>query len=327
MSNNDSVEGMGGSELPETSASPIDPGTSSPSDPAAAPQETPPRRRRRWPWVVAVIVVLGLLGVAGLGYKWWSSGPAKESNYWQSLNEQGLDGEYLNKDIAVAQGKAYCDQVTAGQVTDGFWYQKTAVDFFCPEFGQSIKLVPTEKEQETSYLAALRKGDLGGQFPSDAAAVASGRAICTALESGEANKGTEVDILGVQSFCPEYAGGFRVIKDFTVSGSLTIIDFSDYPSIDQNFLDDSCEGSGGYSDVGPSSPVVVTNKNGDRLTDTTLGQGSGDTNMCEFNFSFSIPEGEEEYIVTFGDRGEFTYTESEIKVPDAISLSLGDLFD
>lgn len=270
-----------------------------------------------------LIIGIGALVVAliGGGLVWLIAVPSTDDNYWESLLEQGLEGEYLNKEIAVAQGKGFCDQVTNGQTTEAVWYQKTAVDFYCPEFSEAIELVPTEEEKESNYLGDLRAAELGGEFASDAAAVSSGRAVCTRLNEGGENQGPPAELIAVENFCPEYAGGFRELTTFKVTGTFVLYD-DDY----------LCIGGGltfsrGYDDIGANTDVKWDNQDGERLATTTLGENSTPTSGgCKWTFTAELPEGEERYLLTIGRRGTQEFTEAELKVPDAVSISLGSIF-
>ena len=285
--------------------------------------ETPKPKSKKKLFVILAVVLVLLLIAGGLG--WWLVTPSKDDNYWESLNEQGLDGEYINQDIAVAQGKAFCDQVEAGTTTEAFWYQKTAVDFYCPEYSEAIKVVPTEQEQDEAYLKDLRTAELGGEFASDAAAISSGRAVCTRLDEGGESQGPPVELIAVTNYCPEYAGGFRELSTFEVVGTFTVYD-DDFAAI---LYCDAGIMQGGYSDINQGTAVTWENQNGDRLFSTSLGDDTDfDTTLdgCEFTFTSELPEGEERYVLSIGRRGTSEYTEAELKVPGAVALSLGSPF-
>ena len=281
--------------------------------------QTPKPKSKKKLFIILVIALVVLLVAGGLG--WWLVTPSTDDNYWESLNEQGLDGEYINQEIAVAQGKGFCDQVAAGTTTEAFWYQKTAVDFYCPEYAEAIKVVPTEQEQDEAYLKDLRAADLGGEFASDAAAISSGRAVCTRLDEGGENQGPPVELIAVENYCPEYAGGFRELTTFEVVGTFTL--YSD---------DYLCVGggialSGGYDDIGAGTDVKWENGNGDRLATTNLGEDSeSGRDSCEWTFTSQLPEGEDIYVLSVGRRGTQEYTEAELKVPGTVALSLGSPF-
>lgn len=270
-----------------------------------------------------LIIGIGALVVAliGGGLFWLIAVPSTDDNYWESLLEQGLEGEYLNKEIAIAQGKGFCDQVTSGQTTEAVWYQKTAVDFYCPEFSEAIKIVPTEAEREAKYLGDLRAAELGGEFASDAAAVSSGRAVCTRLNEGGENQGPPAELIAVENFCPEYAGGFRELTSFEVTGTFVL--YSD------RYI---CVGGGlsltrGFDDISGNTDVKWENPAGKRLATTTLGDAKlSGRRGCEWTFTAELPEGEERYLLTIGRRGTQEYTEAELKVPGAVAVRLGSAF-
>ena len=286
------------------------------SDAAMGEPKAKKSKRGLFIGIGAVVVVL-VVGVV----VWIVSVPSTDDNYWESLQEQGLTDEYLNREIAVAQGRGFCDQVRGGQTSEAVWYQKTAVDFYCPEFSEAIQLVPTEEEKEENYLGDLRAAELGGEFASDAAAISSGRAVCARLDEGGENQGPPAELIAVNNFCPDYAGGFRELTTFEVTGTFVLYD-DDY----------LCVGGGialsrGYDDISASTDVKWENQDGERLATTTLGEGnSAGRGNCEWTFTADLPEGEERYLLTIGRRGTQEYTEAELKVPETVAVSLGSIF-
>lgn len=271
----------------------------------------------------AIVAISGALVLVLVGtLVWWINGPRKDTLYWESLIAQGLDDEYASRQLAVLQGQAFCDKVRIGEAREAFWYQKTAVDFYCPSFSGDVKIVLTEKEKNEKYLSALRKESFAGEFASDAEAIAAGNVHCEELLGGAKPQGSAVQEIAVKSFCPDFLSGYRVLETFTVEGSLTLVDTGRFPSIRNVGL--FCEGKGGYSDISGGMRITISNADGEKIGETALDTGVGVLFRCKFPFSVELTEGEEEYLFSFGRRGEFSYTEAELKVPDTISLSIGD---
>lgn len=140
-------------------------------------------------------------------------------------------------------------------------------------------------------------------------------------------QGPEEDALAVAVYCPEYVDGFKTLQPIEVEGTFTLLDLDPsiyYTSISGGKKD--CHGSNGYDDIGRATEVLITSGTGDLLTKTSLGKGTGlPPVMCEFTFDFEVMDGEQSgYIVSIGRRGEFRFTAAELKLPDAIDLSLGD---
>lgn len=262
-----------------------------------------------------LVVILAVTSI------WWFNGPRKENLYWESLIAQGLDDEYSSKELAVIQGKAFCDKVRVGETREAFWYQKTAVDFFCPGLSNDVTVVLTKKEKNANYLAELRTEGLAGEFSSDAEAIAAGNVHCEDLSSGAKPQGNEIQQVGVKAYCPEFLSGYRVVQPFEVEGSLTLEHSGRFPSIRTSGL--SCEGRGGYSDIRGGMKVTITNSAGEKIAETALERGSGFSFFCRFSFSVELLEGEDEYTFSFGRRGDFGYTESELKIPNTVSLTIG----
>lgn len=177
-------------------------------------------------------------------------------------------------------------------------------------------LVPSP---EDTYLERLSDEGLGGVYASDAQAIAAGQAECRRLQDGGDPKGTEEKFAAVEIFCDDFALGYRILKEIYVEGSLSVWD-EDARGNGECYIAD-----GGYDDIAQGVEIVVMNGRGDRLTTTELeaGEEGLDRIWCQFPFSFTVLEGEDEYIVDFDRRGDFTYSETELKEPDTISLSIG----
>ena len=183
---------------------------------------------------------------------------------------------------------------------------------------------------DTRYLQTLRNEGLGGQFASDAVAVAHGHAVCAGLKAGGAAQGTAADQVAVNTYCASFASGFHVLEKADVTGTFTLRDSTgsidalyDVGSSSILMLDDgSCTGVNGYDDIGAGAPVVVKDGNGHTLTTTALGSGTGDDSECTFSFDFTATEGSTDYVVSVSHRGDMHYTFTELQ-NDGVDLSLG----
>ena len=164
---------------------------------------------------------------------------------------------------------------------------------------------------EQGYLSALDDAGLMDAFNSDVNAVAHGKQVCRHLEDGAAQQGPPADKLAVDAFCPDFSQGFKVLESATVSGTFVLMDSATANAIASDGA--SCQGAGGYADVGRNTAVTVRNGKGEILTSTTLGEGKGTTSSCTFAFSFPVTEGEDRYVVSVGRRGEFIYTFEQIR--------------
>lgn len=81
-----------------------------------------------------------------------------------------------------------------------------------------------------------------------------------------------------------------------------------------------CEGSGGYSDIGASTGVVVTGKDGKEYDRTRLGTGVYGYNFCMYTFKLKVEKGQDYYIVSVGRRGDIEHSWEEL---DDIAITLG----
>jgi hypothetical protein len=177
---------------------------------------------------------------------------------------------------------------------------------------------------DATYLTNLRKAGQLGQFASNATAIAHGRSVCRKLDQGAKPQGSAADKVAVKSYCGKYLDGFHVLETITVDGTFELRDSSPsyyYSSI--TALGDSCSGSGGYSDIRSGTTVLVKNGSGKILTETQLGDGSGDEYSCTFPFSFDVKEGEDQYVISVSHRGDLPYSFAQLKT-NGVELTLGD---
>ncbi|MDF3341493.1 DUF732 domain-containing protein [Mycolicibacterium septicum] len=173
---------------------------------------------------------------------------------------------------------------------------------------------------EAGYLAALRDAGLSDQFNSDANAVAHGRQVCRQLEDGEPQQGLLADKIAVDTFCPHFSKGFRVLEKATVNGTFVLSDNAGAEGIASD--GSTCQGANGYSDVNSGTLVTVKNGKGAVLASTTLGPGKSGESNCTFSFTVSLTEGEDRYVLSVGRRGEFSYSFEQL-VAKGILMQLG----
>jgi hypothetical protein len=278
--------------------------------------------RRRF--LVAGIIILVVVALAGTSLVVLTRDHT-ERDYLAALEEAGFDDRFAADRAAVARASEVCAKYDAGAPVEGYKSDKIAVEYYCDDYLEAFTVVPTPEERAAAYTAELEEKNLAGQFADDDDAVLAAERFCKRLDNGAKNQGLLVDRVAVEHYCDDYASDFKVLEQRTITGSFVIFDSDPslyFPSIDS--FGSSCEGSGGYSDLGSSTAVVVTNADGKTLARTQLGLGSGGYFTCRFEFSVELTEGESSYIVAVGDRGEFTYTWSEIKAEDAVMLSIGD---
>jgi hypothetical protein len=267
-----------------------------------------------------------LLAIAGSAGWWFFLRETDEDRYLAELRTTGLISALGNEDSALAQGKAFCAGLHSGQENVGFKSQRVAVKHLCPEFLDGFDVIPTPEEHAASLTKQLRAKNLGGKFPSDAAAVAHAQTVCAALDEGGAQQGPEEDAIAVSVYCSKYSAGFKTLHPIKVSGTFTLIDTSGsyyFQSIEGS--SGSCYGASGYSDIGPGTEVVVKNDEGTTLTTTDLGVGRGFPPVrCEFKFKFTVMDGESGYTVSVGRRGDLHYTAAQLKLPGSVAATLGD---
>jgi hypothetical protein len=264
-----------------------------------------------------IIASLAAVGVV-LGAVAWVLVPKQEDLYYQALVESGFEKSFATQEIAVAQAKALCAGLEAGEDPVGYDFQKVGVDFYCETFAEVYEVIPTPEQQQEMLVLALRDAGYGGLFPSEAAAVAAAQAVCSDLKSGGESQGVEASFIGVEIYCNEFASGYRVLKEIDVVGKFVISDDSYWLDLIYS-SNGNCSGGGAYDDIYEGTRVVVRNGDGEKLTETSLQAGRGNQSTCTFKIEFTVLEGEDEYEVEVGRRGSLSYTESELKIPDTVA--------
>jgi hypothetical protein len=256
-------------------------------------------------------------GNNGIGKIEWST--------WEATGATGVGEYFANDNVALAQGKAFCDELRGGSDAIGFKYQQIAVKNFCAEYLDGFEVIPTPEEQQEILVTTLREKDLAGTFSSELDAVNKAKAVCANLDSGGEQEGPIVEFIAVSVYCDKYENGFRTLKELKVKATFTITEDdpfdSWFPSISK-YNDGSCAGQYGYRDISSSTVVSVTNEEGVELATTSLGEGKGTYYKCVFSYSFTLLEGEKYYEVEVGDRGALRFTESELKIPGALNSGL-----
>ena len=166
---------------------------------------------------------------------------------------------------------------------------------------------PHSPSPDELFLSWLRDARLADQFDSDASALAHGKQVCRTLGEGGPKQGSAADKFAVDLFCPQFVDGFHVIETATVRGTFVLTDDGlNAGSIASD--GEACHGGKGYADINRNAPVIVRNGKNQILDSTSLGDGRGDNRACTFFFSFSIPDGQDRYVVSVSHRGDYIYT-------------------
>jgi hypothetical protein len=124
-------------------------------------------------------------------------------------------------------------------------------------------------------------------------------------------RGRVPDKFAIEAFCPQFADGFHILDTVTADGVFVLTDNAGVGAVAVD--GPACAGAGGYSDIAPTTPVVVKNGKGDVLATSSLGPGKGDASLCTFSFTFPVTEGQDRYVVSVGRRGEFSYTFGQLR--------------
>lgn len=171
---------------------------------------------------------------------------------------------------------------------------------------------------EDAYLDELAERGHEDRFTTETEAVNHAENLCAEIEGGGRAEGDEIDALAVEHACPEWADDFTVYATDTFEGTFLLVGSTSGNG-------ETCRGDGGYGDMGSSTTVLVTNDEGDTLDRTDFGSAEPDSGdgMCQWSFELELSEGEDRYIVEVGDRGDRTYTWSELQQDGALEFSLG----
>jgi hypothetical protein len=262
--------------------------------------------RRSWPVTTAALLVGIVLGAAGTRVAAAVHDTTGEK-LWTSLQ---ASGEPLppSKPAAIAIAKDFCARLDQGKPAQGSPADLLAIKTFCPKYAASF--VGTDD----AFWNVVQAGE--EEPPSQAAAIASAKKICAALEGGQRPEGTASERVGVDFYCSKYSEGFKVLTTKTIVGTFVLSDWDTEKA--------GCsKGKGGYSDLNSSTAVVVKSPTGAELARTVLGEGVKKDLRCSWTFSFQLKEGESSYLVAIGSqRGEIAYTWDRL-VSEGVGISLG----
>jgi hypothetical protein len=105
----------------------------------------------------------------------------------------------------------------------------------------------------------------------------------------------------------------------TVTGTFVLTDYETAEA--------DCFGDGGYSDMSPGTPVILTNEANVIVGSSSLGIGTANASetTCTYSFSISdVPIDQAQYAVEVGDRGKVVHSQAELSASSwAFSLSMG----
>jgi hypothetical protein len=108
----------------------------------------------------------------------------------------------------------------------------------------------------------------------------------------------------------------------TVTGSFELIDSSGCGILASG---GTCQGTGGYSDIGPGSSVILKDETGTVIGSTELGTGTGTSTDCTFTFSMAnVPDTAKFYVITVSHRGDISKSHDELAANGwAFDLTMG----
>lgn len=97
-------------------------------------------------------------------------------------------------------------------------------------------------------------------------------------------------------------------------------------TIDFTFGNSSCEGDGGYSDIGSGTPVTLKDETGRLVGSDTLYPNTPSSGQCTWTIRMDdVPSDLEFYVAEVGSRGEISYSRDQLVSENfTIGLYLGD---
>jgi hypothetical protein len=120
-----------------------------------------------------------------------------------------------------------------------------------------------------------------------------------------------VAVVGAAAFIAATNSGL-LTPHHTVAGDFVLTDTSTLTTGIKSGVS-GCQGTGGYSDIGPGTGATLKDGEGKILATATLGSGSGTLITCTFTFTFTnVPE-VPFYSFEVGRRGALTYSLDDMK--------------
>lgn len=100
----------------------------------------------------------------------------------------------------------------------------------------------------------------------------------------------------------------------------------DFVLTDPATVNNGCTGTEGYDDIGPGTPVTVTDSTGAILGASSLGVGEPSGSQCTWELTIpKVPDGKTFYSAEVGRRGKITESAADLKAADyTFSLTLGN---
>jgi hypothetical protein len=172
-----------------------------------------------------------------------------------------------------------------------------------------INLLKPDPDEE--FISKLVASGLADSFASESSAITEANDFCWSLKSGSPVQGEKAQEIAVEIYCPEYKEDFRLLKPFSVSGSIDIQSDGSLVSIQK--YGEFGEGYIGLQWFSRYTEVKVTDSDGETLAETTLKRGDWLSPNCTFQFSFTVMEGESSYNLQFANLRSIKFTEEQAK--------------
>lgn len=199
---------------------------------------------------------------------------------------------------------------------------------FCPKCGLDFDAEGASSEGLTESIPVPAAAPTTPAWHSDTAPTSASGVVPLAVAGGSRRVWfilgavIFVAVVGAAAFIAATNSGLMT-PHHTIAGDFVLTDTSSLTTgIKSGVL--GCQGTGGYSDIGPGTSVTLKDGEGKILATATLGSGSGTLITCTFTFTFTnVPE-VPFYSFEVGRRGALTYSLDDMKSKGwALGATLG----
>ena len=134
---------------------------------------------------MAIPVVVLLHTIGGVTAFLLANQDHTNRNYIDTLNPGGFGGSFSSTRAAINHAHEVCDGFNAGDPVQGFDYEKVGVQFYCSDYVEGFKVIPTPEQQADRCYSDLEKADLASGFASkDQAVKAASRSAPDSKRAG-----------------------------------------------------------------------------------------------------------------------------------------------
>ena len=123
---------------------------------------------------------------------------------------------------AINHAHEVCDGFDAGDPVQGFDYEKVGVQFYCSDYLEGFKVIPTPEQQADAYYNDLEKADLAVGFRARIRPSKAAQQVCSGFEAGGKVQGLQADQIAVDHYCADLTDEFHLLHERIFSGTFTV---------------------------------------------------------------------------------------------------------